>query len=76
MEFLLQNGILFNHESPLRGETFVTKKIVKALTKIKFEKQKCLYLGNLYAKRDLGHAKDYVIAMWKILQVVKKAMIS
>ena len=65
------NGILFNHESPLRGETFVTKKIVKALTKIKFEKQKCLYLGNLYAKRDWGHAKDYVIAMWKILQVKK-----
>ena len=65
------NGILFNHESPLRGETFVTKKIVKALTKIKFGKQKCLYLGNLYAKRDWGHAKDYVIAMWKILQAKK-----
>ena len=65
------NGILFNHESPLRGETFVTKKIAKALTKIKFGKQKCLYLGNLYAKRDWGHAKDYVIAMWKILQVKK-----
>ncbi|WP_440657116.1 GDP-mannose 4,6-dehydratase [Candidatus Pelagibacter sp. HIMB1509] len=65
------NGILFNHESPLRGETFVTKKIVKALTKIKLGKQKCLYLGNLYSKRDWGHAKDYVAAMWKILQAKK-----
>ena len=62
------NGILFNHESPLRGETFVTKKIVKALCKIKNNKQKKLYLGNIYAKRDWGHAEDYVIAMWKILQ--------
>jgi len=61
------NGILFNHESPLRGETFVTKKIVKALVKIKLKKQKVLYLGNLYSKRDWGHAKDYVEAMWKIL---------
>ena len=62
------NGILFNHESPLRGETFVTKKIVKALCKIKLKKQKKLVLGNLYSKRDWGHAKDYVEAMWKILQ--------
>ena len=62
------NGILFNHESPRRGETFVTKKIVSALTKIKLGKQKKLYLGNLDAKRDWGHAKDYVIAMWKMLQ--------
>ena len=62
------NGILFNHESPLRGETFVTKKIVNALCKIKKNKQTCLYLGNLDAKRDWGHAKDYVIAMWKMMQ--------
>ena len=62
------NGILFNHESPLRGETFVTKKIVKALCRIKNKKQKKLYLGNIYAKRDWGHAEDYVFAMWKILQ--------
>jgi len=66
--FFACNGILFNHESPLRGETFVTKKIVTALCKIKFGLQKELYLGNLYAKRDWGHAKDYVEAMWKILQ--------
>ena len=59
---------MFNHESPLRGETFVTKKIVKALCKIKKGSQKKLYLGNLYAKRDWGHAEDYVEAMWKILQ--------
>ena len=62
------NGILFNHESPLRGETFVTKKIVKALCNIKLKKQKKLFLGNLAAKRDWGHAEDYVYAMWKILQ--------
>ena len=62
------NGILFNHESPVRGETFVTKKIVMALCKIKLKKQKKLFLGNLNAKRDWGHAKDYVEAMWKILQ--------
>tara|TARA_Y100001970_G_scaffold95938_1_gene120892 strand:+ start:3770 stop:4804 length:1035 start_codon:yes stop_codon:yes gene_type:complete len=62
------NGILFNHESPVRGGTFVTKKIVNALVKIKLGKQKKLYLGNLKAKRDWGHAKDYVIAMWKMLQ--------
>ena len=65
------NGILFNHESPLRGDTFVTKKVVKALCKIKLKKQKKLFLGNLYAKRDWGHAEDYVKAMWKMLQVNK-----
>ena len=62
------NGILFNHESPLRGETFVTSKIVKALCNIKKTGVGKLYLGNLYAKRDWGHAKDYVKAMWKMLQ--------
>ena len=62
------NGILFNHESPVRGETFVTRKIVIGLCKIKLKKQKTLYLGNLSAKRDWGHAKDYVEAMWKMLQ--------
>jgi len=62
------NGILFNHESPVRGETFVTKKIVMALCKIKLKKQKKLFLGNLDAKRDWGHANDYVEAMWKMLQ--------
>ena len=65
------NGILFNHESPLRGETFVTKKVVKALCRIKYKKQKKLYMGNLYSKRDWGHAKDYVVAMWKMLQYKK-----
>ena len=65
------NGILFNHESPRRGETFVTKKIVAALCKIKLKMQKKLFLGNLYAKRDWGHAKDYCFAMWKILQQKK-----
>ena len=62
------NGILFNHESPRRGETFVTRKIVIALCKIKYGLQDKLYLGNLEAKRDWGHAKDYVEAMWKMLQ--------
>ena len=62
------NGILFNHESPRRGETFVTKKIISALCRIKYGKQKKLFLGNLNAKRDWGHAKDYVLAMWKMLQ--------
>ena len=62
------NGILFNHESPRRGETFVTKKIVKGLCKIRNGKQKKLFLGNLNAKRDWGHARDYVKAMWLILQ--------
>jgi GDPmannose 4,6-dehydratase len=65
------NGILFNHESPRRGETFVTKKIVSALCKIKEGKQKKLFLGNLNAKRDWGHAKDYCDAMWRILQQKK-----
>ena len=65
------NGILFNHESPRRGETFVTKKIVSALCRIKEGKQKKLFLGNLNAKRDWGHAKDYCYAMWKILQQKK-----
>jgi GDPmannose 4,6-dehydratase len=62
------NGILFNHESPVRGETFVTKKIVMGLCQIKLGKQKKLFLGNLDSKRDWGHAKDYVEAMWKMLQ--------
>ena len=62
------NGILFNHESPVRGETFVTRKIVIGLCKIKLKKQKILYLGNLNAKRDWGHARDYVEAMWKMMQ--------
>ena len=65
------NGILFNHESPRRGETFVTKKIISALCKIKEGKQKKLFLGNLNARRDWGHAKDYCYAMWKILQQKK-----
>ena len=65
------NGILFNHESSRRGETFVTKKIVSALCRIKEGKQKKLFLGNLNAKRDWGHAKDYCYAMWKILQQKK-----
>ena len=62
------NGILFNHESPARGETFVTRKIVMALCRIKMGLQKKLYLGNIDSKRDWGHAKDYVKAMWLILQ--------
>ncbi len=62
------NGILFNHESPRRGETFVTRKITLAAARIKLGKQKKLYLGNLNAKRDWGHAKDYVECMWLILQ--------
>jgi GDPmannose 4,6-dehydratase len=62
------NGILFNHESPLRGETFVTRKITRAVSAIVKGKQDKLYLGNLDAKRDWGHAKDYVEAMWRILQ--------
>ena len=62
------NGILFNHESPVRGETFVTKKIVSGLCRIHLGLQKKIYLGNLYAKRDWGHAKDYVEGMWKIMQ--------
>jgi GDPmannose 4,6-dehydratase len=62
------NGILFNHESPLRGETFVTRKITRALARIKLGFQKCVYLGNLGAKRDWGHARDYVELMWLMLQ--------
>jgi GDPmannose 4,6-dehydratase len=62
------NGILFNHESPLRGETFVSRKITRALTKISEGLQECLYLGNLDAKRDWGHARDYVRAQWMMLQ--------
>lgn len=62
------NGILFNHESPLRGETFVTRKITRALARIKLGTQDCLYLGNLDAKRDWGHAKDYVVMQWMMLQ--------
>ena len=62
------NGILFNHESPLRGETFVTRKITRAVAKIALGMQDKLYLGNLDAQRDWGHAKDYVEAMWLMLQ--------
>jgi len=67
-EIFACNGILFNHESPRRGSTFVTKKIIEAVIKIKQGKQKYLYLGNLDAKRDWGSAKDYVEAMWLMLQ--------
>ncbi len=62
------NGILFNHESPLRGETFVTRKITRALARIALGTQDCLYLGNLSARRDWGHARDYVQAQWLMLQ--------
>ncbi len=62
------NGILFNHESPIRGETFVTRKITRALSRIKLELQDCLFLGNLDAKRDWGHAKDFVEMQWLMLQ--------
>lgn len=62
------NGILFNHESPLRGETFVTRKITRGLARIKLGLDKCLYLGNMDAKRDWGHAKDYVEMQWLMLQ--------
>ena len=62
------NGILFNHESPRRGETFVTRKITRGLTKIKYGLEKCIYLGNVDAKRDWGHAKDYVKMQWLMLQ--------
>ena len=65
------NGILFNHESPLRGETFVTRKITRALAKIVLGVKKCLYLGNLDAKRDWGHARDYVEMQWLMLQQEK-----
>jgi GDPmannose 4,6-dehydratase len=62
------NGILFNHESPTRGETFVTRKITRGLVRVKLGLQKCLYLGNLESKRDWGHAKDFVEAQWLMLQ--------
>src|SRR5918992_3634439 len=62
------NGILFNHESPIRGETFVTRKITRALSRIKLGMQDCLYLGNLDALRDWGHARDFVVAQWLMLQ--------
>jgi GDPmannose 4,6-dehydratase len=62
------NGILFNHESPLRGETFVTRKITRAVAAIELGLQERLYIGNLDAKRDWGHARDYVDGMWRILQ--------
>ena len=62
------NGILFNHESPIRGETFVTRKITRAVAAIEHGQQEKLYLGNLDAKRDWGHARDYVEGMWRILQ--------
>jgi GDPmannose 4,6-dehydratase len=66
--FFACNGILFNHESPVRGETFVTRKVTRALTRIKLGLQDCLFLGNLDALRDWGHARDYVEAMWLMLQ--------
>src|SRR6267378_3109549 len=65
------NGILFNHESPIRGETFVTRKVTRGLAQIKAGMQDCLYLGNLDARRDWGHARDYVEAQWLILQQPK-----
>jgi len=65
------NGILFNHESPRRGETFVTRKITRAVARIALGQQEKIYLGNLDAVRDWGHAKDYVIMMWMILQAEK-----
>ncbi|MGF6231994.1 GDPmannose 4,6-dehydratase [Inquilinus ginsengisoli] len=66
--FHASNGILFNHESPIRGETFVTRKITRAVAAIERGLQKCLYLGNLDAQRDWGHARDYVDGMWRIVQ--------
>jgi GDPmannose 4,6-dehydratase len=66
--FHASNGILFNHESPRRGETFVTRKITRAAAAIALGRQDCLYLGNLDARRDWGHARDYVEGMWRILQ--------
>ena len=65
------NGILFNHESPKRGETFVTRKITRGLTRINFGLEKCIYLGNINTKRDWGHAKDYVFMQWLMLQQEK-----
>lgn len=68
-DFFACNGILFNHESPLRGEGFVTRKITLGVARIKYGLQDCLHLGNLDAKRDWGHAREYVEGMWKMLQV-------
>jgi GDPmannose 4,6-dehydratase len=65
------NGILFNHESPIRGETFVTRKITRGLARIQVGLDRCLFLGNLDARRDWGHAKDYVLAQWLMLQQEK-----
>ena len=70
-EMFASNGILFNHESPRRGETFVTRKITLGLSKIVYGLEKCLYLGNLYSLRDWGHARDYVEMCWKVLQYKK-----
>ena len=67
-DFFASNGILFNHESPMRGETFVTRKITRAVARIKLQMQDSLYLGNLNARRDWGYAGDYVEAMWLIVQ--------
>ena len=67
-EMFACNGILFHHESPLRGETFVTRKITRAVAQLALGLESCLYMGNIDAKRDWGHAKDYVDAMWRILQ--------
>ena len=61
------NGLLFNHESPRRGETFVTRKITRGLARIDADLEKCLYMGNLDAKRDWGHARDYVEMQWRML---------
>jgi GDPmannose 4,6-dehydratase len=69
--FYACNGILFNHESPMRGETFVTRKVTRALARIKLGLQDRVYLGNLNARRDWGHARDYVEAQWLILQQPK-----
>ena len=68
-DMFLCNGILFNHESPRRGPTFVTRKITRAVARIKLGVQDCLYLGNLNSIRDWGHARDYVYGMWLMLQV-------
>ena len=70
------NGILFNHESPRRGANFVTKKIISSVVKIKYKKQKILYLGNLNSKRDWGHAKDYVEGIWHMMQLKNQTISS
>ncbi len=69
--FHASNGILFNHESPIRGETFVTRKITRAVAAIELGRQSCVYLGNLDARRDWGHARDYVEGMYRIVQQQK-----